>query len=70
MTPPTATIAWAIKAPVDTGYNGYPGNIVLESIRHTKIESIRAFMCGETNWRHWYRRGYRCVRVTVQECKE
>jgi hypothetical protein len=63
MTPATYT-AWAIKAPDGT-------LDMTDGIAYrTRKEAIRFFMWGRThgpNWSTFRRRGYRCVKVHIEE---
>lgn len=48
------------------------GRASIPSCRWNKTNAIKAFVADADktddpwNWPHWYRRGYRCVRVEVQ----
>lgn len=67
MTVPAAVEAWAIKAPE---WSTLKSSLMNYNVRAKRIQAIRSFCESEKNWRYWYRRGYRCVRVTVQEMQE
>jgi hypothetical protein len=69
MTPPP-TQAWAIKAPQGEWIDKPRCSVSPYCIRADRQASIEAF-CGDTaNWKHWYRKGYRCVRVEIREMSE
>jgi len=55
-----ATKAWAIKAP--------DGVISIKHLYKRKADLID--FIGDTLYNNLIEDGYRCVRVTVQECKE
>jgi len=65
---PAATIAWAIKAP--------DGELCLSTLRDNEASAKYAArnICNmddnKFSWAYIEKEGYRCVRVTVQECKE
>lgn len=52
---------WAVKGP--------KGYIDLLTIRFTRRDAIESFLGPHIKWPYWYRRGYRAVKVKVEEVK-
>jgi hypothetical protein len=48
------------------------GWLYVYTVRHMKTNSIDAFMedRANTSWRQLYRRGFRCIRVTITPAKK
>jgi len=61
MTPPPVP-AWAIKAP--------DGRISNYGLGRTRKIAISNYVFDISNWKRYYRWGYRCVRVEVRESEE
>ena len=65
MTPKAKPVeAWAVKAPQGIGY----------IIARTRREAMERFLFDgtyaslfEDDWKYYYQKGYRCVRVRVEE---
>lgn len=53
-------IMWCIKHPTQ-GLMHYYG------VHATRKECLKAFECATLDWRWWYRKGYRLVKVVVSE---
>ena len=58
---------WAVKAPWGKLWIYGVG-----AVYRTRRNAIGAFVNGDepppyNTWKHWYRRGWRCVKVRVQE---
>jgi hypothetical protein len=59
---PSPVAAWAIKAP--------DGRISNYGLGRTRKSAITNYLFDAANWKRYYRRGYRCVRVEVMESDE
>ena len=65
MTAPAIT-AWAIKAPE---WSALKGGIIPNSADSYRGDCISRFTDNQ-DWKYWYRRGYRCVKVHIAEAQE
>jgi hypothetical protein len=62
MKAPAKTTAWGIRMPF-----AKEPYIFVFSIRRTRKEAIKDFLYEPMAWKRYYRNGYRCVKVNVEE---
>ena len=57
---------WAIKEPPSWQTHGlWDGDAGV--VFRTRSAAIASFESADVPWRHWYRQGWRCVKVEVKE---